>query len=99
MTTGYIRELASSSRLVSVGSKTAVVPPMITNEEAKLFADWYIQNVTKRTSGKVKFGVSKLMSIVYLGAEIRGDDVYIPELKEFQVSVKGHLENLEKAAL
>jgi len=99
MTTGYIRELAASSRPSSISTGTVVIPPMITNEEAKMFSDWYIRNVTQRTNNKVKFGVSKLMGIVYLGAEIRGDDVYIPELKEFQVSVKGYLENLERAAL
>lgn len=99
MTTGYIKELASSSRPSSVSAGTMVIPPMITNEEAKLFSDWYIRNVTQRTNNKVKFGVSKLMGIVYLGAEIQGDDVYIPELKEFQVSIRGHLENLKTAAL
>jgi len=99
MTTGYIKELMSSSRPSSISSGTTVIPPMITNEEAKLFSDWYIKNVTEKTSDKVKFGVSKLMGIVYLGAEINGDDVYIPELKEFQVSVRGHLENLKAIGL
>lgn len=99
MTTGYIRKLASSSRLSSVSAEIMVIPPMITNEEAKMFSQRYVLNVTQRTNNKVKFGISKLMGIVYLGAEIQGDDVYIPELKEFQVSVKGHLENLMNAAL
>jgi len=99
MTTGYLRDLMGAVRRSSVSSGTKIVPPLITSEEAKLFSDWYIGSVARATSGKVKFGVSRLMGIVYLGAEVRGDDVFIPELKEFQVSVRGHLRDLMKAAL
>ncbi len=98
MTTGYIMELMKRVRSSSLSSRVRVIPPIITVDEAKLISDWYIGSVARATSGKVKFGVSKPMGLVYMGAELRKGDVYVPDLGDFQVSVGRHIDVLTEVA-
>ena len=94
LTTGYVTSVLDQVRRTSVPFSTRVLPPFCPREEGAQIAHEYLNTVTQRLSGKVRFGAEQSNRLVYAPADIRNDDVYVPCLGECQISLQPHLPRL-----
>lgn len=98
LSTGFIGNVINQVRKMTVPPSLKVIPPLATKEDAERTAEAYLSLASKRMGGKIKFGSSQPTRLIYAVAEIRGDDIYIPSLGDYQVKISPHLEQLMKIA-
>jgi DNA-directed RNA polymerase subunit RPC12/RpoP len=90
-------EVIPEPRRSSISWSTAVIPPVITREQADRLLEDYLAEVSRRTGGKVKFGTGTVKGLVFVPAKLKGDIFDIPVLKEAPVLIKA--DNLVEVAL
>jgi hypothetical protein len=99
LTTGYVGNVLAQTRRTSLPASSRIVPPLLTREEGEKVAEEYLQRVSQRMGGKIKFGAARSVRLVYGTAEIRGNDIHIPCLGDSQVSLGAHFNQVMAMAV
>jgi hypothetical protein len=99
MSKGVLSDLVANARSSSVQWHIKVLPPITTRDQAIRHFEKYIEEVSRRTKGKVKFGTGKVERLVFLPAEVRGGEAEIPALADAPVTISPYLSQLLEVAI
>jgi hypothetical protein len=99
LTTGFIGNIIMQASKSSIPSKIKAIPPLLTKGESELVANTYLDLVSQKLGGKIKFGVARAEELIYAVAEIKDNDIHISNLGSSQIKVAPYLQQLIEIAL
>lgn len=99
LTGSLFTNLSAQIRKTSIPYNIKVIPPITNRKRSEDLANYYLDMVIQRMGDKIKFGASEPQRLIYVPAEIRGDDVYINAFGESQIQLKPNLNTLLSVAI
>lgn len=87
LTLGVVTRMLQQARETTIQPTTKVVPPVNVKTDVEKIADNYINKVSAQLKGKIKFGSSKAIQLVYTPGQYSETRIIIPTLKEFQIKL------------